>query len=201
MNKTEAIQALEAAIKQGNEVLNQLKESEPKDGDWCEVTFNDKKRIVKAKKNRNENSIVCHVSITEKGTMKRNVVAYFSSIRKITPEEALPYFKAYFEKQGFKEGCTFKCAFDKSEEVFHCIENSDFKPFDVRGNARSYLFYNDTNTFATLVEEKLEPLTFEACTALVKNNLIVLSNTVSNIMLDHSEIEKLYQYSLKAQGK
>ena len=50
-------------------------------------------------------------------------------------------------------------------------------------------------------QEKLEPLTFEACTALVKNNLIVLSNTVSNIMLDHSEIEKLYQYSLKAQGK
>ena len=32
MNKTEAIQALEAAIKQGNEVLNQLKESEPKEG-------------------------------------------------------------------------------------------------------------------------------------------------------------------------
>lgn len=203
------IEQLEQRLAELSADLNQLKQDEPKDGEWFECkTFPFTHSNIVKFKSKGDRVYNYYFRIDVNGNMHENdwCIPFDSNARKITPSEALPYFKAYFEKQGFKEGMKFKSAASGDEYVFGKVRNAKLVEFYFYGDYYGCLFDNATNTFATLVkEEKLEPL--EVGDVLVVADSEVLEITLKNtelketVSLYHSEIEQLYQYSLKAQGK
>jgi hypothetical protein len=130
-------------------------------------------------------------------------IPFNETARRITPSEALPYFEAWAEKAGFKEGVKFKSALSRWDYVFSKVRPYKDNTFNFLGGEEGCLFNNDINTFATLVkEEELEPLKVNELKFSVQNEDIIEVLTDDNMIhFYHSEIEQLYQYSLKAQGK
>lgn len=106
-------QALSARIEEVKKMVEAIESelksvNEPKDGEWYELErYDNVKFLIKAKSKvgRDGNDVNYHILIEDNGDLLiDDWCARFETARKITPEEALPYFKKYFEKQGFKEG-------------------------------------------------------------------------------------------------
>jgi hypothetical protein len=206
-------QALSARIEEVKKMVEAIESelksvNEPKDGEWYECTNSDSKFIIKVKHfHVSEKRAKYYILITSEGIMyTEDTCAFIKRYRKITPEEALPYFEKLAEKAGFKKGSKFKCALDGKERDFEevGIETEENK-FNFYGGHVGLMFDNDTNTFATLVEEKVEPLYLDAfkVTGDKASILIEIENadgTYTNTFT-HSEIEQIYKLSLKAQGK
>lgn len=205
-NTTQAIAALEAAIKNAQDAISQLKSvNEPKDGEWYELERDDNvKFLIKAKSKvgRDGNEVNYHILIEDNGDLLiDDWCAWFETARKITPEEALPYFKKYFEKQGFKEGVKYNSAASGGVFTLACVRASKVYEWCFYGGISSILFDNDTNTFATLVEEKVEPLDMQGAKVIAYKNKVVIYFEDDDVAFTHSEIEQIYKLSLKAQGK
>ena len=129
---------------------------EPKDGEWWLSKKDGGEYLLKFKSKHNISHYWnYHIMINQDGLKLENNCCLNDNARKITPEEALPYFKKYFEKQGFKEGLKFKSAYNGEEFTI----NSELRintHWEVCGRLiGGILFDNAKNTFATLVEDKL----------------------------------------------
>ncbi len=201
-NTTQALEARIAALEKHLGISK-----EPKDGEWYEFNPMGIKWIYKFKDMKDADTANYHLAISEYGNLEiDNTANPIKHARKITPEEALPYFEKWAEKEGFKLGSKYKSAETGAEHTFTGVERSGF-PFDFisGGNNVGRIFDNRTNTFATLIKKKIKPL--EVGDVLVVADAEVLEITLKNtelketVCLYHSEIEQIYKLSLKAQGK